>query len=46
MICNQYPISYLYRPSVQKLVEIAKKQQRNKHEFKYNTGLDYYPFNK
>ncbi|KAL0103608.1 hypothetical protein PUN28_017706 [Cardiocondyla obscurior] len=35
-----------YRPSVQKLMEIAKKQNRNKHEFKYNNGLDYYPFNK
>ncbi|XP_018351073.1 PREDICTED: probable 28S ribosomal protein S6, mitochondrial [Trachymyrmex septentrionalis] len=36
-----------YRPSVQKLMEMAKKQKRNnKHEFKYNTGLDYYPFNK
>ncbi|KYN08888.1 PREDICTED: probable 28S ribosomal protein S6, mitochondrial [Trachymyrmex cornetzi] len=35
-----------YRPSVQKLMEMAKKQNRNKREFKYNTGLDYYPFNK
>lgn len=40
-------ISYLYRPSVQKLMEMTKKQNRNKkREFKYNTGLDYYPFNK
>ncbi|KAL6266676.1 probable 28S ribosomal protein S6, mitochondrial [Pogonomyrmex barbatus] len=35
-----------YRPSVQKLMEIAQKQHRKKHEFKYNNGLDYYPFNK
>jgi len=35
-----------YRPSVQKLMEIAKKQRRNKYDFKYNSGLDYYPFNK
>jgi len=34
-----------YRPSVQKLVELAK-QRHNKYEFKYNSGLDYYPFNK
>ncbi|XP_018396862.1 PREDICTED: probable 28S ribosomal protein S6, mitochondrial [Cyphomyrmex costatus] len=35
-----------YRPSVQKLMEKAKKQNYNKREFKYNSGLDYYPFNK
>lgn len=35
-----------YRPSVQKLMEVAKKQDRKKKEFKYNSGLDYYPFNK
>ncbi|XP_032668837.1 probable 28S ribosomal protein S6, mitochondrial [Odontomachus brunneus] len=34
-----------YRPSVQKLMKMAKKQHRNKHEFKSNSGLDYYPFN-
>lgn len=35
-----------YRPSVQKLVEMAKKQNKNKHVFSYNSGLDYYPFTK
>ncbi|XP_012055678.1 PREDICTED: probable 28S ribosomal protein S6, mitochondrial [Atta cephalotes] len=35
-----------YRPNVQKLMEMVKKQNHNKHEFKYNNGLDYYPFNK
>lgn len=33
-----------YRPSVIKLMQIAKKQQSDKHKFKFNTGLDYYPF--
>ncbi|XP_011169214.1 probable 28S ribosomal protein S6, mitochondrial [Solenopsis invicta] len=36
-----------YRPSVQKLMEMTKRQEkRNTREFKYNNGLDYYPFNK
>ncbi|XP_072752524.1 small ribosomal subunit protein bS6m [Anoplolepis gracilipes] len=35
-----------YRSSVQKLMELAKKQHNNKYDFKYNSGLDYYPFNK
>ncbi|XP_029681024.1 probable 28S ribosomal protein S6, mitochondrial [Formica exsecta] len=35
-----------YRPNVQKLVELAKKRHDNQYAFKYNTGLDYYPFNK
>lgn len=35
-----------YRPSVQKLMEQANKQRNSKREFKYNSGLDYYPFNK
>ncbi|XP_050448644.1 probable 28S ribosomal protein S6, mitochondrial [Cataglyphis hispanica] len=35
-----------YRPSVQKLVELAKKRHDNKYAFKYNSGLNYYPFNK
>lgn len=35
-----------YRPGVQKLMAAAKKQHRNKHGFKYNSGFDYYPFNK
>ncbi|EFN88032.1 probable 28S ribosomal protein S6, mitochondrial [Harpegnathos saltator] len=33
-----------YRPSVQKLMEIAEKQHRNRYAFKYNSGLNYYPF--
>lgn len=37
---------YLYRPNVQKLMELAKKRHDNKYAFKYNSGLDYYPFNK
>ncbi|XP_020297234.1 probable 28S ribosomal protein S6, mitochondrial [Pseudomyrmex gracilis] len=35
-----------YRPTVQKLIESSKRQHRNKYEFKYNSGLDHYPFNK
>ncbi|XP_029156402.1 probable 28S ribosomal protein S6, mitochondrial [Nylanderia fulva] len=35
-----------YRPSVQKMMELAKKRHNNKYEFKYNSGLNYYPFNK
>ncbi|XP_012250931.2 probable 28S ribosomal protein S6, mitochondrial [Athalia rosae] len=31
-----------YRLEVQKMMEIAKAQQKKK--FEYNTGLDYYPF--
>ncbi|XP_076751246.1 mitochondrial ribosomal protein S6 [Xylocopa sonorina] len=31
-----------YRPSVQKLLEVAKRDRSKK--FKYNSGLDYYPF--
>ncbi|KAL6443236.1 hypothetical protein ACFW04_002868 [Cataglyphis niger] len=37
---------YLCRPSVQKLVELAKKRHDDKYAFKYNSGLNYYPFNK
>ncbi|KAH0953657.1 hypothetical protein HN011_004145 [Eciton burchellii] len=33
-----------YRPDVQKLMKKANKSKTNK--FKYNSGLDYYPFNK
>lgn len=33
-----------YRPSVLTLLELAKKQKNNKHQFKYNSGLNYYPF--
>ncbi|XP_076622590.1 mitochondrial ribosomal protein S6 [Colletes latitarsis] len=33
-----------YRPSVQKLLQLAKNQKSKKNEFKYNSGLDYYPF--
>ncbi|XP_016920837.1 small ribosomal subunit protein bS6m [Apis cerana] len=33
-----------YRPSVQKLLEQAKKHKRYQTKFKYNSGLDYYPF--
>ncbi|XP_011876746.1 PREDICTED: probable 28S ribosomal protein S6, mitochondrial [Vollenhovia emeryi] len=35
-----------YRPSVQKLMEVAKKRQHNRRAFKPNSGLDYYPFNR
>lgn len=34
-----------YRPNIQKLLAMAKKRH-NKYEFKYNSGLNYYPFNK
>ncbi|XP_008213719.1 probable 28S ribosomal protein S6, mitochondrial [Nasonia vitripennis] len=37
-----------YRPQVQKMLAIGAKQQAKKdklkHKFKFNTGLDYYPF--
>lgn len=33
-----------YRPSVIKLLEEAKKHRSEKYKFKYNSGLDYYPF--
>lgn len=33
-----------YRKDVQKLMALAKKKERPK--FEYNTGLDYYPFQK
>ncbi|XP_006615456.1 probable 28S ribosomal protein S6, mitochondrial [Apis dorsata] len=33
-----------YRPNVQKLLEQAKKHKRYQTKFKYNSGLDYYPF--
>ncbi|XP_034172721.1 mitochondrial ribosomal protein S6 isoform X1 [Osmia lignaria lignaria] len=33
-----------YRPSVQKMLEIAKQQKNDKYKFKHNSGLDYYPF--
>ncbi|XP_060821837.1 small ribosomal subunit protein bS6m [Bombus pascuorum] len=33
-----------YRPSVLKLLEQAKKHKRYRSQFKYNSGLDYYPF--
>ncbi|XP_012225659.1 small ribosomal subunit protein bS6m [Linepithema humile] len=35
-----------YRPSVQEMMKMAQKQNRNKYEFKHNSGLDYYPFNR
>ncbi|GAB1864384.1 alpha-1,2-Mannosidase [Camponotus japonicus] len=35
-----------YRPGVQKLMELAKRRKNNKYQFKYNSGLNYYPFNK
>ncbi|XP_014478693.1 PREDICTED: probable 28S ribosomal protein S6, mitochondrial [Dinoponera quadriceps] len=35
-----------YRPSVQKLIEQANKQKKDKNKFQYNSGLDYYPFKK
>ncbi|KZC10822.1 PREDICTED: probable 28S ribosomal protein S6, mitochondrial [Dufourea novaeangliae] len=31
-----------YRPSILKLLEEGRRKK--KHEFKYNSGLDYYPF--
>ncbi|XP_014219509.1 probable 28S ribosomal protein S6, mitochondrial [Copidosoma floridanum] len=36
----------MYRPDVQKMLEIGAKQKAKteKHKFKFNTGLDYYPF--
>lgn len=34
-----------YRPSVQKLLALTKKRS-TKYDFKYNSGLNYYPFNK
>lgn len=33
-----------YRKDVQKLIEAAKKNQKKKYN--YNSGLDYYPFQK
>ncbi|XP_053952457.1 probable 28S ribosomal protein S6, mitochondrial [Anastrepha obliqua] len=33
-----------YRKDVQEMIDIAKRKQKPK--FKYNTGLDYYPFQK
>ncbi|XP_043280963.1 probable 28S ribosomal protein S6, mitochondrial [Venturia canescens] len=33
-----------YRPSVQKMVETARKQSRNKHAWNSHSGLHYYPF--
>lgn len=34
-----------YRPTVKKMLETAAKQKsKNKEQFKYNSGLDYYPF--
>ena len=35
-----------YRPSVMNLLEEAKKQRSEKYKFKYNSGLDYYPFSR
>ncbi|XP_069698698.1 small ribosomal subunit protein bS6m [Periplaneta americana] len=37
-----------YRKDVQKMIEDSKKviKKSEKHRFKYNTGLDYYPFQK
>ncbi|XP_057321232.1 probable 28S ribosomal protein S6, mitochondrial [Microplitis mediator] len=36
-----------YRPEVQKLLDIASKTKVGyTYEFKYNSGLDYYPFQK
>lgn len=36
-----------YREEVQKMIEIGKTQvDRFKYKFKYNSGLDYYPFQK
>ncbi|KAK0161805.1 hypothetical protein PV327_008219 [Microctonus hyperodae] len=36
-----------FRPQVQKLLDIAAKSKRGyTYEFKYNSGLDYYPFQK
>lgn len=36
-----------YREDVKKMIEIGKKQvNRYKQKFNYNTGLDYYPFQK
>ncbi|XP_055843017.1 probable 28S ribosomal protein S6, mitochondrial [Episyrphus balteatus] len=33
-----------YRKDVQKMIEIAKRKQKKKYD--YNSGLDYYPFQK
>lgn len=33
-----------YRKDVQEMIDIAKRKQKRK--FKYNSGLDYYPFQK
>lgn len=33
-----------YRKDVQKMIELTKKE--DKFKFKYNSGLDYYPFQK
>ncbi|KAJ0179356.1 hypothetical protein K1T71_005068 [Dendrolimus kikuchii] len=36
-----------YRKEVQKMIEVGKTQvNRFTHKFKYNSGLDYYPFQK
>ncbi|CAG4964556.1 unnamed protein product [Parnassius apollo] len=36
-----------YREEVQKMIEVGKTQiNRFTHKFKYNSGLDYYPFQK
>ncbi|KAK9498749.1 hypothetical protein O3M35_003315 [Rhynocoris fuscipes] len=35
-----------YRPEVIKMIEEAKKNEAKRPKFKYNTGLDYYPFQK
>lgn len=34
-----------YRKSVQEMIALGQKQA-NKNKFKYNSGLDYYPFQK
>ncbi|XP_058793912.1 small ribosomal subunit protein bS6m [Phymastichus coffea] len=35
-----------YRPDVKKMIEIGEKEKarKEKKKFKFNTGLDYYPF--
>uniref|UniRef100_A0A1B6BXI6 Small ribosomal subunit protein bS6m n=2 Tax=Clastoptera arizonana TaxID=38151 RepID=A0A1B6BXI6_9HEMI len=35
-----------YRKEVIKMIELGKKKAASKKQFKYNTGLDYYPFQK
>jgi len=39
-----FTIFFLYRPDVQELMKKANKN--NTKKFKYNSGLDYYPFTK